>query len=54
MDPMRTKEVVITFVALLLLFIIGETLSRYNHDAPVDDLTRPTQQEPDPDSAQPQ
>ncbi len=40
---MRTKEIVITFIALLLLFIVGVTLSHYNYSAPVDDLVRPAQ-----------
>jgi hypothetical protein len=42
---MRSREVMIAFIALLLLFIVGATLAHYSYPSPVEDLSRPSQQD---------
>jgi hypothetical protein len=41
---MRTREIVIVLVALVLFLIVGLSISRYDYDsAPGNDITRPSQ-----------
>jgi hypothetical protein len=40
---MRTREIVIVVIAIIVFLIVGVSISRYNYDSPGNDMTRPSQ-----------